>query len=964
MGETSDSNSPRPISDLAKQWINRAALGDGVFGTWRLEILQKRIRANADGTPKEGNEVPLRIRRFLKGIPWAYVHDAIRYLISQSPYEDVIYNGLKLDGKYRPTLTQWRRDDQEQVGGNAQGSYTLIQDLIEVTGGKDSASAPSSDSCSETVETEWVWDSPEIEELPYSSEQGVTYAIQQVRRNEDGTFDYAIVKRVARTQVSDEMVAECDVYSTVKTVLYDNVYGGIGGEPYRDDLGDPLPIPAPCSEPAGSLVQIQRSQNPDCTFRIVVQRTESKEKTQVTETEVTLRGTRTSTTVRNNDSKVSESGLGVGDRVRNELQPDGRYTTTKVNTTAKAAGSIGYECTRTVFDHSDTKTSNVASQPGSEAPQPGNGKTYRKTIRRTEEGSYDVSEEVTQELNPGVARRSKRMTVRGIVETTMYRNTSDSSVELSKVGEEVVVEMTPGGRFNRTVTKASAVSVGDVSSGCQTTIFEHQDYKTTNSAKGDIGSHAQLAGNGKTYERTVRMTDEGSYDITVRTTTEQRVDNAVVAKRRTLRGVVETVTHRNVSDGQAEVSRVGDEIRVERTQGGLYNRTESRTTPVSAGDIAYGCSDVLAEHVDSTTVNKAEPFSGHLLAGVNEAVSVESRETEEGTFDVTTRRTRFNPVTAAATVNYNGDTHPVESVAEWSGRNFVEIPSDLAGDVNKDVSVSANANEHGSFDVTSRITQYRTVTKYARDPMASVRSTGWNDLEEILHVSNSASPVSQMVAGSGESIRMDATLNGHGSIDVSWRKKTAENFLTWSAELDTGYDFIRTVWFKHATRSDYERLFKSEASDFKAKCKSWTTSDHAPSSTSVTPTVTDEEYVERFSGSVTMRASWSGESAGNDGDPEKSDIFYATFDCSVEGPRNAAPDENGALKYYADKHDYHFVKRMGRGWQSFSDVYNRILAGKNGHPNISVDVNPVTLVWTVQVTWTDNYRKVEYNKPD
>ena len=103
------------FSQLAKDFIDRANGGTGPTGTWRLEVLQKRF------SPKAGREIPIRIRRFLKGIPWAQVHDAIRYLISQAPYEGIIYNGVELDGKYRPTLTQWRRDDQEQVGGNAQG---------------------------------------------------------------------------------------------------------------------------------------------------------------------------------------------------------------------------------------------------------------------------------------------------------------------------------------------------------------------------------------------------------------------------------------------------------------------------------------------------------------------------------------------------------------------------------------------------------------------------------------------------------------------------------------------------------------------------------------------------------------------------------------------------------------------------------------------------------------------------
>lgn len=1076
------------ISQLAKDWIDRAAAGDGVSGTWRLEILQKRLRANPDGTPKDGKEIPIRIRRFLKGIPWAQVHDAIRYLISKSPYEDVIYNGLRLEGKYRPTLTQWRRDDQEQVGGNAQGSYTLVQDLIEVTDETDSFDGATSDSCSETVETKWVWDSPEIEELPYSSEQGVTYAIQQVRRNDDGTFDYAVVKRVAKTQVSDETVVQCDEYETVYATVYDNVYGGEGGEPFRDDAGNPVALPQPCEDrEAGTLIQVQKSQNQDCTFRITVQRTVAKEKVQATEVSKTLRGVQTTTVTRNNDEKVPETGLGIGDRVRNELQPDGLYTTTETRKSAEdvgdtgsgcektifehqhtaisnvserpgdeaseagggktyektvratdegtfdvterttteqyvgsarvvrakglrgitvsttdrnttnsstavsnvgdrveveatpgglfnrtvttvsktSVGSIGDECAKTVFEHSHTGMSNVATKPGAEASSAGGGKTYRKTVRMTEEGTFDVSEEETTELNPGIARHSMRKTLRGVTETQVYRNVKDDSVAVAKVGDETVVERTPGGLFVRTITRASSQSAGDIASDCQTTVFEHQDSKTVNSSSATVGGHAPSAGGGKTYERTVRMTEEGSFDVTDRTTVETSVPGAVVVRRKTIRGVTETVTNRNGTDGNATVSSIGDETRVEVTPGGRYNKTTTRVLADPVGEIARGCSRVTAEHTDTVTENKTVAPTEHVEVSTNRRKSVESRMTEEGTFDVTTVDTEYSPVSAGPTrVQNGGTTHPIESVSDWSGRNWTSGPPSSSGGTNHDVSVNVSANDHGSQEISVRETVYRHVTEYSGTSMASAVSASWGDKEEFYHVANAPSPPREVRASSGEAIRMQASLNGHGSLDVSWQKRTAEPYLTWEAEVDTGYDYTRTVWFKHATRNDYKSLFDKEAKSFKDKCKKWCDSYHAPQSTSVSPQVNDEEYVERFSGTITMRATWSGESVGNVGDSEKPEIVNVWFDCDNEGARHAGVNKDGDVKYYASKNDYHFVKRVGRGWKSFHQVYNTLMTGKRGQPHVSVDINPNTLVWTIQLTWADNFRTVEYNDPN
>ena len=367
------------FSQLAKDFIDRANGGTGPTGTWRLEVLQKRLSSNADGTPKD-REIPVRIRRFLKGIPWAQVHDAIRYLISQSPYKGIIYNGVELKGEYRPTLTQWRRDDQEQVGGNAQGSYTLIQDLIEVTDDGDSLDTVSADSCSETEETTWVWDAPEIEELPYDGGQGVTYAIRQVRRNEDGTFDYALVKQVAKTKISGWIVTECDDYSRVSVKVFDNVYGGLSdGDPFTDGT-TVLQIPAPCEADDGTLVQVSVAQNPDCTFRVTVQKTEAKLNVEKSsETRKGLRGVVTSeTTVAT--YPLPETGLELGEQVRNELRPDGLYDVTHVTVAKENVGDIGSSCGRTVFEHQHAETRNEAVRPEDEADFAGGGKTYQVSI--------------------------------------------------------------------------------------------------------------------------------------------------------------------------------------------------------------------------------------------------------------------------------------------------------------------------------------------------------------------------------------------------------------------------------------------------------------------------------------------------------------------------------------------------------------------------------------------------------
>ena len=500
------------FSQIAKDFIDRANGGTGPTGTWRLEVLQKRFSS------KVGREIPIRIRRFLKGIPWAQVHDAIRYLISQAPYEGIIYNGVELDGKYRPTLTQWRRDDQEQVGGNAQGSYTLIQDLIEVTDG-DKLDTVSADSCSETEETTWVWDAPEIEELPDNKgKQGETYAIRQVRRNEDGTFDYAIVRQVAKTKISGWKVTECDKYSTVSVKVFDNVYGGLfDGDPFTDGTAV-LPIPAPCVTNDGTLVQVSVAQNPDCTFRVTVQKTEANPNVEKTsETRRGLRGVVTSeTTVATNP--LPETGLDLGEQVRNELRPDGLYDVTHVKVSKESVGDIGSSCETTVFEHRHVESKNVASRPEKEASSAGGGKTYQVQSRATEEGTWDVSRTTVTEQPVETAQHMMRKTLRGITETIVSRNVGNSEVSVSEIGDEVRVEQTPGGLWNRTETHASHEAVGVIGKACAITPVVHTDTVLSNVPDGSQ-PEPQHQSPEVNVEKTVetRRTEEGTWDVTDKT---------------------------------------------------------------------------------------------------------------------------------------------------------------------------------------------------------------------------------------------------------------------------------------------------------------------------------------------------------------------------------------------------------------------------------------------------------------
>ena len=246
------------VQIAARQWV------DSLERKWRLQILSKTYRLDKDGNRIER---PTRIRRFVEGMPIACAQEALNYLLSKAPYKGLVYNGVEIDGEYIPSRTIWQRDDQAVVNGNQKtdGTYTLIQDLVDKRLW-DRYSVGSAESCSEEVLTDWVWDAPFIEELPVTgSLQGVSWAIQSVSRNEDGTFNYAIVKRVAKTVHTPRLLSKSSASETVEVETWDNLYGE--SPSFTDHSGNAVTVPT-ASVLNGGRTEIVITKNDDCTYKV------------------------------------------------------------------------------------------------------------------------------------------------------------------------------------------------------------------------------------------------------------------------------------------------------------------------------------------------------------------------------------------------------------------------------------------------------------------------------------------------------------------------------------------------------------------------------------------------------------------------------------------------------------------------------------------------------------------------
>ena len=555
------------VQDEAKKWIDNLQADGGLYGSWRLQVLEQKTRVvDKDADPVEMKQSPVRIRRFAKGIPRPLVDAAIRYLISLAPYTGVLYDGVPCEGTFVPVTTRWVRDDNVAVeSGRADNRYTIIQDLVEISE-LDSLGVTTSESCSEVVTTEYVWDAASVGELPIDGafSQGTTVSVQGVSRDSDGNINYAVVTRTAKTTVTGPTVQECDEFGTTTVTVWDNVYGeGVDGDPFRadtdreaaDDGSGVKRRTLPCDHADGVVVTEQITRNDDCTYRIVhTEKTSNEVETEHSESSTiyekvesdTTRATAVDNPIHVHPAEPSSADGTVND-VRVELRPDGKYDVVDRTRTERPVEGSTVETRKTLRGvRTTTKSRNqVAPVSGSGA---GGALKIGESISntKTDSGRYDTVHEVVAYESVGVVQADHRGTI--FKDSVGVRRNEDGSY-FSDSGPGGGVTFKPG-------------SSHDVDDGVIT----------------DVSSTA---------------TEEGTFDNDRTVTTEHNREYAEIEYRKTLKSSRKTIIHRNrsrvtgpddvVTEADVEKSLVpadgiidensnlkigiGDKVRLTRTDG-------------------------------------------------------------------------------------------------------------------------------------------------------------------------------------------------------------------------------------------------------------------------------------------------------------------------------------------------------------------------------------------------------------
>lgn len=698
-------------AQAARRWIDTL----GARGQWRVETVSQRLRKAPDGTVKR---IPVRLRRFAEGCPPAQMRAAMDYLLSLAPYTGVVLNGEALPGTYRPTLTEWRRDRRDAVhraGTDASDStYTLVQDLVDAAD-DDALPATVSSSCSQVETSRWTWDAGSVDDLP-EPEQGVTWSIQGLRRNEDGTIDYALVKRTARTQHMGPLVTRVTPSETTTVETWDNVYGTEGA--YTDHTGAPLRIPG-ASQSQGVRVEIQAEENQDCTFKI------------------------RAVTVAATPVDVSAAGSRA---CAEEIDYEYRWGQLSVE---QLSGGYGQGVSRSVQD-----------------------------IRRNDDGTFDYRVATRRALTQHMPETAVESSLPDTVTEETWNNLYGSpdvgfhdhdgnavSVPGASTTVKVDVREQEDCTYQVKATRTYPATYGASSSSTHTQ-FEGRHTASERGAASPLGV-APGASGGKIVKHSSERQKDGRYVNEREVTVERPVSDAEVTVSVGRRGKrTEKVSRNQASAASTSSIGVGGSVKVEKTPGGRYNNTIRTWSQAARTAVATTCHETAFKHTHSKTQSgvSSVPDPGHLSRSAGTTVRRVTEMDDEGAITQTDETVTEHYVprhVESWTVGLTGVTHTIRAASapsalaplSYSRAGIGKMVQNTVTDAGRYDTVSTEVVRSGSPLVTGEL---RRATIYERrddetrsDPGGALGGKSW------------------AVAGSGHVKEVTSTLRDDGTSVVT-----------------------------------------------------------------------------------------------------------------------------------------------------------------------------------------------------
>ncbi len=430
---------------------------------------------------------------------------------------------------------------------------------------------------------------------------------------------------------------------------------------------------------------------------------------------------------------------------------------------------------RSVEQHLGVKADKVAT--AGKAASAGDGTLVTRRITKNADCTSDVTNETTEETAVEGAATTTHVSLTGTTTRTVNRNMKEKAkTEGLGVGESVENAKTDGGRWNQTIVKVDRDATLDVLDTCQKTAFEHSHGKVTVQGTKPEFTDVDAAADGKVQKKTVRLTEDGSYRVEDETTEETAVEGAVIEKRKTVSGVTTTTLDRNqASAAKTDSLAVGESVRVEKTPGGLYNNTKTKTEATNA-TLQTACEHSAGVHTDIEVKNEAEADKDCIeKPGANVVKRKSSRLNENGTYDNETRTTTYEKAETTATTNW-----PLEKIVTTTIHHNTDLnPTATQG------TASASPDDNGA--ATTTVSEY-TATPFETDWIEWTSTTetpsGKSTYKHgIKFFANLDKAKIAKIKPSGSDVRISAHVNKYGLLDgvisysdlTGWTKDTGSS---------------------------------------------------------------------------------------------------------------------------------------------------------------------------------------------
>lgn len=441
--------------------------------------------------------------------------------------------------------------------------------------------------------------------------------------------------------------------------------------------------------------------------------------------------------------------------------------------------------TRTEEQHLGVKQNAVAST--GKAASVSNGKMVQRRLRKNEDCTTDViNDSITEQAVPDAVTETESR-LRGTAKTTVNRNMTAKAGETNlPVGTSVRNERTDGGRWTQTIRQFVASVAGRLREVCRKTVFRHTHVTTTNIENDPGFAHVEAAGGGVIRETDVQKTEYDTFDVTNTETTDIPAPGAVTETRRFIDGTVTRTVNRNQAEKASEAGLgVGDSVRNEKTESGLWDQTIERAGVEPVGRIGEVCEQNALVHTHGTTsgVGREPPSETEVVATQGETRTRRVRKTERGAWEVTDETRTAKPKSASAHGGTQDRTTNVQSL-----RNQEEIVP-AAPAVNEEVSVTVQRNEFGLVDGTVHRTTHKEKSEKA--------TSGTMLVSEERTTTVNTQRAADFVPQKGVVYDASAQPNGMGAKNMTVVKRVAIPAIEEKTWTDTQRTATRTVVYEN-----------------------------------------------------------------------------------------------------------------------------------------------------------------------